>query len=462
MTNNDEIGNADALVIFGITGDLAKKMTYRSLYNLQKAGHLDVKLVGVAMDEITTDQLIAQIRSALDSEGIEVEEEEFSKLSAKTTYVRGDFTDSKTFQDLKEHIKGVRRPLYYLEIPPFLFAPVVGQLASAGLMDNGHVLIEKPFGHDLESAKALNDRLHAVVREDQILRIDHFLGKQSVLDLLYLRFANYLFEPMWNRSYIASVQITLAESFGVEDRGHFYDPVGALRDVVQNHLLQVLAAVAMEAPTDSSYRALWDRKIDVFRSMEDVDPAHCVRGQYQGYQEINGVAKDSQTETYVALKLHIDNWRWSGVPFFIRAGKAMATTSTEIAIIYHKAPRLSFIDEDEGFPPNRLVLRIDPNEVLKIQLISKSPDGEGARLVHLDLPFGEEVGEPPQPYERLLHSAIIGNFSLFTREDTVEETWRVLQPLISNPPAIEIYEKGSWGPEGQKHMTRGYGPWVDL
>jgi glucose-6-phosphate 1-dehydrogenase len=259
-------------------------------------------------------------------------------------------------------------------------------------MNNGHVLIEKPFGHDLESAKALNDRLHAVVREDQILRIDHFLGKQSVLDLLYLRFANYLFEPMWNRSYISSVQITLAESFGVEDRGHFYDPVGALRDVVQNHLLQVLAAVAMEAPTDSSYRALWDRKIDVFRSMKDVDPAHCVRGQYQGYQEIEGVAKDSQTETYVALKLHIDNWRWSGVPFFIRAGKAMATTSTEIAIIYHKAPRLSFIDEDKDFPPNRLVLRIDPNEVLKIQLISKSPDGEGARLVHLDLPFGEEVG----------------------------------------------------------------------
>ncbi|MDA8278726.1 MAG: glucose-6-phosphate dehydrogenase [Actinomycetota bacterium] len=462
MTSSNSSGNSDALVIFGITGDLAKKMTYRSLYRLQKAGRLYVKIVGVAMDQISTDQLHSNIKTALEAEGVKVESKVFSELCSKITYLRGDFSDSKTFQDLSTELNGVERPLFYLEIPPSLFAPVVEQLAAAGLMKNGHVLIEKPFGNDLASAKALNDRLHAVVQEEQILRIDHFLGKQPVIDLLYLRFANYLFEPMWSRNYIDSVQITLAEDFGVEDRGHFYDPVGALRDVVQNHLLQVLAAVAMEAPIDASYRALWDRKIDVFRSMDDVDPTHCVRGQYQGYLDIDGVAKGSETETYVAMKLHINNWRWAGVPFFIRAGKAMATTSTEIAIIYREPPQLSFLDDLSKLPPNRLILRIDPNEVLKIQLLSKAPNGGGARVVHLDLPFGDEVGEPPQPYERLIHSAIVKDYSLFTREDTVEETWRVLQPLIDNPPAVEIYEKGGWGPEGQRHLTRGHGPWVNL
>jgi glucose-6-phosphate 1-dehydrogenase len=451
---------ADVLAIFGISGDLAKKMTFRALYRMQVAETLKIPVVGVALDDWDDEALRKHAREAVEATVKDPDGAALEAMLARLSYVQGDYSDAATFERVKTALGDAKQPVFYLEIPPFLFATVVKGLGAAGMVEHAHVVIEKPFGHDLESARALNEELREVLEESQILRIDHYLGKEPVLDISYLRFANSTLEPVWNRSHISHVQMTIAENFGVDDRGRFYDAVGAMRDVIQNHALQVLALIGMEPPSGNDPDGVRDKKLEFFKAMRAADPERYVRGQYDGFLEVKDVDPKSTTETFAALELQVDNWRWSGVPFFVRAGKNLPCKSSEVRAVFRRPPLLG-VGHGKTPEPNHLTFRIEPEPGGRLRLFQKRSKDDGFEPADLEVLFEREPGCDPEPYERLLGDALNGVHTLFTRQDAIEETWRVVQPLLDHPGPVRKYDPGTWGPDEAMDLVKGVTTWAD-
>jgi len=455
-----KLDEADVLVLFGATGDLAKKKLFPALYNMARSGFLTTDVVGVASTKWNHEEFVAYALDSIKNVVKDPDEKVLSLLDKHLDLVVGKYQEQTLYDDLARRLEGKHNIVIYLAIPPSAFEQVTRGLHAAGLMGRVRLVVEKPFGRDLKSAIHLQDSLEAVLPEERIFRIDHYLGKESVEDILIFRFANSIWEPVWNHRYIASVQITMAEDFGIEGRGAFYDGVGALRDVLQNHLLQVLALIAMEPPSEINAHNMEDEKLKIFRAIAPLKPEHVVRGQYVGYLDEAGVASHSDTETFAAALVHIDNWRWAGVPFYLRTGKALAETTLEVIIEFKQPPRMLFAESQAG-APNILRFRLGKKDGVDIELLAKSPgDSLSTQPVQLNVEFSAALGERQEAYERLLRAAMSGDHMRFTRIDSVLETWRILENVISGEPALFPYFVGSWGPERANELVGG--EWIDL
>ncbi|NGY06627.1 glucose-6-phosphate dehydrogenase [Solimonas terrae] len=456
-----DAADSDALVLFGVTGDLARKKIFPALYAMAKLGTLQVPVIGVASSKLSLAQLRKRAEESVKAAGKIDDRAALRRLLSQLRYVDGNYNDPETFKALGKALGDARRPAYYLAIPPALFATVIKGLGAAGLAEQARVIVEKPFGRDLASARELNRVAREVFPEDAIFRIDHFLAKEAIMNILYFRFANSFLEPIWNRNYVASVQITLSESFGVESRGAFYETAGCLRDVVQNHLFQIVALLAMEPPTYRGFGAVHGEATDVFQAMRPLEVGDLVRGQYAGYRKEPGVAKKSDVETFCALRLYIDSWRWQGVPWYLRSGKCLAQTAAEVIVQLKPPPQQLFADSAPvGAPTNYLRFRIAPNSAVALAARVKRAGREYAGSQQ-ELYLSDERPTEQAPYARLLGDAMAGNAALFTREDAVEAAWAVVEPVLAKHQATVPYKRGSWGPKQADALIAGDGGWFE-